>query len=92
MRPISWLHVSYIHMSMRYAWSQDVVLTAMCARIEKRREDGLAVDFIFATRDLAFSGKPDESTLARDFFEALSKASASTRRGWSCQALTRCPF
>ena len=39
MRPISWLHVSDIHMSMRDAWSQDLLLTAMCRRIEKLRED-----------------------------------------------------
>jgi len=74
-RPISWLHVSDIHMSMRDAWSQDIVLTAMCGRIEKLREDGLAADFILATGDLAFSGKPEEYALARYFFEALSKAS-----------------
>jgi hypothetical protein len=75
MRPISWLHVSDIHMSMCDAWSQDVVLTAMCGRIEKLRGDGLAPDFILATGDLAFSGKPEEYTLVWDFFEALSKAS-----------------
>jgi hypothetical protein len=39
-RPISWLHVSDIHMSVRDAWSQDVVLRAMCDRIEYLRKQG----------------------------------------------------
>lgn len=75
MRSISWLHVSGIHMSVRDAWSQDVVLTAMCERIEKLREEGLAADIVLATGGIAFSGKPDEYALARNFFEAPSNAS-----------------
>ena len=84
MRPISWLHVSDIHMNVRDAWSQDVVLAAMCRRIEKLREDGLAADFILATGDLAFSGKAAEYALARDFFEALFKASGVPKERIFC--------
>ena len=71
-------------MSVRDAWSQDVVLTAMCERVKKLREDGLTADFILATGDLAFSGKPEEYTLARDFFEALSEASSVPKERMFC--------
>lgn len=84
MRPISWLHVSDVHMNVRNAWSQDVVLTAMCGRIERLRADGLEADFILATGDLAFSGKPEEYALVRDFFEALSKASGVPKERIYC--------
>lgn len=52
MRPVSWLHVSDIHMSVREAWAQDVVLRTMYECIEKLREQGVAPDFILATGDL----------------------------------------
>lgn len=75
MRPVSWLHVSDIHMSVREAWSQDVVLKAMCERIAQLRKQGVAPDFVLATGDLAFSGKAEEYALVRDFFDALCTAS-----------------
>lgn len=75
MRPISWLHVSDIHMSARDAWSQDVVLKAMCERVAQLRKDGVAPDLILTTGDLAYSGKAEEYALVRDFFDALCNAS-----------------
>ena len=75
MRPISWLHVSDIHMSVRDAWSQDVVLKAMCERVAQLRKDGVAPDLILTTGDLAYSGKAEEYALVRDFFDALCNAS-----------------
>ena len=71
-------------MSVRDAWSQDVVLTAMCARIEKLRETGLAADFILATGDLAFSGKAQEYAIAGGFFDALSNASGVSKERIFC--------
>ena len=38
MRPICWPHISDIQLSASDAWSQDVVLRAMCERIEKLRQ------------------------------------------------------
>lgn len=38
MRPICWLHILDIQLSASDAWSQDVLLRAMCERIEKLRQ------------------------------------------------------
>jgi len=84
MRPISWLHVSDIHMSVRDAWSQDVVLRAIYDRIEDLRKQGLAADFILTTGDLAFSGKSEAYALARDFFDALCEASSVPKERIFC--------
>lgn len=75
MRPIRWLHISDIHIRTSDAWSQDVVLKAMCNLVAQQHADGMTLDFILATGDLAFSGKADEYKLAASFFDALSKAS-----------------
>ena len=75
MRPIVWLHISDIHMRVSTAWSQDIVLRAMCEDIARKRGEGISFDFILATGDLAFSGKADEYKLVAQFFDALSAAS-----------------
>lgn len=84
MRSISWLHLSDIHMSVRDAWSQDVVLRAMCERIEKLPTQGVAPDFILATGDLAFSGNSEEYKLVGDFFDAVCKASGVPKKRMFC--------
>lgn len=73
MRPIRWLHISDIHMRPRDAWSQDVVLRAMCQDVELHRAD-LAIDFVLISGDLAYSGKPEEYALVSQFFNALAAA------------------
>ena len=73
MRPIRWLHISDIHMRPRDAWSQDVVLRAMCQDVELHRAD-LAIDFVLISGDLAYSGKPKEYALVSQFFNALAAA------------------
>jgi len=57
MRLMCWLHVSDIHLTVRDAWSQDVVLRAMCEHIISLRADGMVPDFVLMSGDLAFSGK-----------------------------------
>ena len=84
MRPISWLHVSDIHMRVSDAWSQDVVLRAMCERIDDLREQGVVADFILATGDLAFSGKREEYDLTRAFLDALCEASGVPKERIFC--------
>lgn len=84
MRPICWLHVSDIHVRARDAWSQDVVLRAMCDDIARRRMGGLAVDFILATGDLAYSGKTEEYTIAAIFFDALGVAAGVPKERIFC--------
>lgn len=83
-RPICWLHISDIHMRVCDAWSQDVVLKAMCEHIQRQRSDGTAADFILATGDIAFSGKTDEYALAATFFNALSTASGVPKERIFC--------
>ena len=84
MRTISWLHVSDIHMTQRDAWSQDVVLKAMYDRITQMHNDGVVLDFILATGDLAFSGKAEEYDLVQDFFDELSSASGVPKERVFC--------
>ncbi len=79
MRPIRWLHMSDIHMRVSDAWSQDVVLKAMCDHVARQRADGMTLDFILATGDLTFSGKADEYKLTASFFDALSTVSGVVR-------------
>lgn len=75
MRPIRWLHISDIHLRASTAWSQDVVLTAMCKQIKEQRAQATPTDFILLTGDIAFSGKAQEYALAADFVNALCAAS-----------------
>lgn len=84
MRPITWHHISDIHMRVRDAWSQDVVLTAMCDRIRQQRGSDTVADFILVTGDLAFSGKRDEYELVAKFFDELSTASAVPKERIYC--------
>jgi hypothetical protein len=84
MRLISWLHISDIHMRASAVWSQDVVLKAMCEDISRQRKQGVSVDFILATGDLAFSGKAEEYKLAATFFDVVSEASGVPRERIFC--------
>ena len=84
MRPICWLHVSDIHLRARDAWSQDVVLKAMCNEITRQRAEGTAADFILVTGDVAFSGKDTEYAMAADFLDALGAAAGVPKERIFC--------
>ncbi len=84
MRAICWLHVSDIHLRVGNAWSQDVVLKAMCEHIAGQRTGGTVADFILITGDLAFSGKADEYALATGFLDALGTASGVPKERIFC--------
>ena len=84
MRPICWLHISDIHMRVSDAWSQDVVLKAMCDDIARQGKNGLLPDFILATGDLAFSGNVAEYNLVESFFDAISAASGVPKERIFC--------
>ena len=47
-------------MRVSNAWSQDVVLKAMCEDMARLRKKGMAIDFLLAMGDLAFSGNAEE--------------------------------
>lgn len=84
MREIAWLQVSDIHMRQRDEWCQDVVLRAMADAIRQRRGEGLSLDFILATGDLAFSGKKEEYDLVERFFDELVTASGVPKERIFC--------
>jgi hypothetical protein len=85
MRPICWLHISDFHMRQTEAWSQDMVLTALCNDVEeRRRKEGVSVDFILASGDLAFSGKADEYAMTARFFDAISEALGVAKEKMFC--------
>lgn len=74
MRAVTWLHVSDFHLRESQKWPQKAVLSAMLNDIERRCEAGLAVDFVLATGDLAYSGAESEYDLVADYFTELSAA------------------
>ena len=84
MRRISWLHISDLHMSVREAWSQDVLLRAMCEQIARQRSEGMVADFILLTGDLAFSGKAEEYVLVAEFLDALCAAAQVPKERMFC--------
>jgi 3',5'-cyclic AMP phosphodiesterase CpdA len=84
MRPIRWLHISDFHMRHRDAWSQDVVLQAMCDRIRLQRNEGSIADFVVATGDLSFSGQVPEYNQVSRFLDAISTASGVLRDRMYC--------
>src|SRR4051794_2188688 len=70
--PVTWLHVSDFHIREGDPYDRNVVLNALVASVRRMREkDGRAPDLIFATGDIAFSGKPAEYELATRFFDEL---------------------
>jgi predicted phosphodiesterase len=84
MHPISWLHISDIHMRLSDAWSHDVVLKAMCDDIARQRNEGASFDFVLVTGDVAFSGNVDEYHLATGLFDAISTASGAEKERIFC--------
>lgn len=84
MREIAWLQVSDIHMRPLNEWSQDVVLRAMADSIRQRRAQGLSLDFVLATGDLAFSGKKEEYDLVGRFLDELVSATGVPKERIFC--------
>jgi predicted phosphodiesterase len=84
MRAVTWLHISDFHLRDSQAWAQDVVLSAMCKDIERRRTDAGAVDFVLATGDLAFAGKEHEYDRAAAFFDEVTRVAGVARERIFC--------
>ena len=68
---LRWLHLSDFHLKKRDKWSQDVVLETLLEDISNRYSGPNALDFIFITGDLAFSGRVEEYVLVENFLEKL---------------------
>lgn len=84
MRPVVWLHISDFHLRESQAWAQDIVLSAMCKDIERRRVEVGTIDFVLATGDLAFAGKAHEYDRAAAFFDEVVRVTGVLRERIFC--------
>jgi tetratricopeptide (TPR) repeat protein len=80
---ISWLHLSDFHFggSEPNRYNQSIVIKSLLKDIGERiKEDGLELDFIAVTGDLALHGKSTEYELVRAFFEDLLRITGVPRQ------------
>jgi UDP-2,3-diacylglucosamine pyrophosphatase LpxH len=68
---VSWLHISDFHIRRGDPYDRDVVLRALVTSVARYRANGCVPDLIFATGDIAHSGKSAEYDLAGRFFDDL---------------------
>jgi len=57
---VTWLHVSDFHFRSGDPYDGDVVLRALVKSVKDFRDRGRKPDLIFATGDVAYSGKSEE--------------------------------
>ena len=68
--PVTWLHISDIHLKADGAYDRNVVLSALIRAVRHFRErESRAPDVIFATGDIAYSGQSGEYAVATQFFD-----------------------
>ena len=77
---LRWLHISDFHFRGGDPYDRDVVLRAMVCAVRTYREQGRQPDLIFATGDIAQSGKATEYAPASAFFDAILAAAGLERR------------
>jgi hypothetical protein len=70
----TWLHVSDFHFRGGDPYDRDVVLRALVRSVRRFRDTDRVPDVIFATGDVAYSGKAQEYALATRFFDDLLEA------------------
>ena len=74
MKSITWLHISDLHWRESNEYEATTVLQELLRDLANRSKIGNTlsrIDMVFATGDVAFSGRPEEYTLARRFFDDL---------------------
>ena len=71
---LTWLHVSDFHIRSGDPYDRDVVLRALVESVGQYAQRGRVPDLIFATGDVAHSGKPVEYEMAERFFDDLLRA------------------
>lgn len=71
---VTWLHISDFHIRGGDPYHRDVVLSALVRSVAEYRARGRAPDVIFATGDIAHSGKAQEYEIASKFFDDLLSA------------------
>ena len=73
---VTWLHISDLHVRSDNSYDRAVVFQALVSSVRHFREsDGRCPDLIFATGDIAHSGKPDEYSFAAKFLALAQMAS-----------------
>jgi formylglycine-generating enzyme required for sulfatase activity/predicted phosphodiesterase len=77
---VTWLHISDFHIQDGDSYDRDVVLRALVRSAKIFCSRGHVPDLIFATGDIAHSGKPRQYDLATDFFDQLLAATGLDRR------------
>lgn len=78
---VTWLHISDLHVRSGDSYDRDVVFRALVRSVKRFRErDGRVPDLVFATGDIAYSGKADEYAVASEFFDELLDAAGLSRR------------
>jgi predicted phosphodiesterase len=77
---VSWLHVSDFHIQSGDSYGRDVVLRSLIKSVKAFRLQKHQPDLIFATGDIAFSGKANEYEIASGFFDALIEAAGLNKR------------
>ena len=59
-------------------------MRAMCGAISQQRDEGTRFDFVLATGEVAYAGKPQDYRLAAGFFEAVGAASGVPKASIFC--------
>jgi len=78
--PVTWLHISDIHLKADGAYDRNVVLTALIKSVRGFRErEKRKPDIIFATGDIAHAGQSGEYKVATEFFDQLLEAAKLDR-------------
>ena len=77
---LRWLHISDFHFRGGDPYDRDVVLRALVCAVRTYRAQGRQPDLIFATGDIAQSGKAHEYAPASAFFDAILDAAGLERR------------
>jgi 3',5'-cyclic AMP phosphodiesterase CpdA len=76
---LTWLHVSDFHFRDSDPYDRDLVLRSLVKAVERFGRNGRRPDLVFATGDVAFSGKAGEYKLATRFFDDLINAASLQR-------------
>jgi predicted MPP superfamily phosphohydrolase len=79
--PVTWLHISDLHIREGDSYDRDVVFRALVRSVKRFRErGGHKPDLVFATGDIAYSGKPQEYAIATAFLDQILQAANIDRR------------
>ena len=67
--PVTWLHISDLHISVADNYDRHVVLKALLRSFDLLLDRAISPDLIFVTGDIAFSGRSEEYDAATKFFD-----------------------